>query len=60
MKAWNFVIKQIVKREGKKNQVAVGDVREIVKIFIELMAENEDVFDYVCLRAEEIKARREG
>lgn len=31
----------IAKREGKKHQASVGDVREILKIFLDMMTEEE-------------------
>ena len=33
------LVSEISKREGKKSQVSVGDVREIVKLIVEIEAE---------------------
>lgn len=35
------LIKEIAKREGKKSEVSVGNIREVLKHFAEIMAEHE-------------------
>lgn len=34
---------EIAKREGKKSQASIGDIREIVKILRAMIAENPEV-----------------
>lgn len=36
----NQVVKEICKREGKKSQVAIGNVREIVSVIEDIQAEH--------------------
>lgn len=36
----NKLASQIAKREGKKHQASIGDIREILKILVELEAED--------------------
>lgn len=36
---------EIAKREGKKSQARIGDIREILKNVFDVFAENVDAFD---------------
>lgn len=42
LKAKNKLIKAIANREGKKHQASVGDIREILKIIVDLESEGVD------------------
>lgn len=44
MASINQLASEIAKREGKKSQATIGDIREILKIFFDITAENMDKF----------------
>lgn len=38
----NELVREIAKREGKKSQVQVQDIREILRVLAELIAEDQE------------------
>jgi hypothetical protein len=49
----------IAKREGKKSQVKIGDIREILRIIADLMVEDPEVM-VVLVRYANKRARASG
>lgn len=42
MKNMNHIASAIAKLEGKKNQVSIGNIREVLKVLVHLCAEQKE------------------
>jgi len=54
---FNKLASLIAKREGKKHQASISDVREIMKIYFDLMCSDEHGCDVCNLQDAEVEKR---
>ena len=54
---FNRLASLITKREGKKHQASIGDVREIMKIYFDLICSDEHGCDVCNLQDAEVENR---
>lgn len=56
----NKIVSEIAKKEGKKHQAPIGDVREIVSLVIKACAEDVNVHDFFNKKIEAIADKKGG